>query len=223
MALTIADLRRHAVANSLFPPTTLKRALDRMQFVQADPIRAPARAQDLILRHRVNNYRAGDLERLYAKRDADLDGVDPKSDDLEDVDLEIEEDFFINYGFVTRPLQRLMHPRTRFSPWRSGRQRQAQDLLQFVRERGTVHPREVDDHFAHGTVTNYWGGVSNATTHLLDGMHYRGLLRVVRRENGIRIYAAHEHDPGPTDAAARIRRIHAPAWRPTVSRATSVA
>src|SRR5262249_38052281 len=92
MPLTLADLGRQAVANSLFPPTTLKRALDRMQFVQADPIRAPARAQDLILRHRVNSYRAGDLERLYAK-------------------LGIEEDFFINYGFVTRPLQALMHPR----------------------------------------------------------------------------------------------------------------
>ncbi len=66
-----------------------------------------------------------------------------------------------------------------------------------------MHPREVDEHFAHGTVTNYWGGASNATTHLLDGMHYRGLLRVTRRENGIRIYAAHEHAPGPADAAAR--------------------
>ena len=35
-----------------------------MSFVQADPIRAPARAQDLTLRHRVKDYRAGDLERL---------------------------------------------------------------------------------------------------------------------------------------------------------------
>ena len=67
-------------------------------------------------------------------------------------------------------------------------------MLDFVRERGAVHPREVDAHFAHGTVTNYWGGSSNATTHLLDAMHYRGLLRVARREGGIRIYAAHEHD-----------------------------
>ena len=61
-------------------------------------------------------------------------------------------------------------------------------LLDFIRERGAVHPREVDEHFAHGTVTNYWGGSSNATTHLLDAMHYRGLLRVARREAGIRVY-----------------------------------
>ena len=65
MLITLNDLRRFAVARSLFKPTTLKRALDRLGFVQADPIRAPARAQDLILRHRAKNYRAGDLERLY--------------------------------------------------------------------------------------------------------------------------------------------------------------
>jgi uncharacterized protein YcaQ len=35
----------------------------RLGFVQADPIRSPARAQDLILRHRVKDYFAGDLER----------------------------------------------------------------------------------------------------------------------------------------------------------------
>src|ERR1044071_7147413 len=90
--ITLDDLRRFAVARSLFAPTTLKRALDRMGFVQADPIRAPARAQDLTLRHRVNDYRAGDLERRYVK-------------------LGVEEDFFVNYGFVTRSLQALMHPR----------------------------------------------------------------------------------------------------------------
>ena len=67
MLITLDDLRRFAVARSFFKPTTLKRALDRLGFVQADPIRAPARAQDLILRHRVKNYHAGDLERLYPK------------------------------------------------------------------------------------------------------------------------------------------------------------
>ena len=62
---TLDDLRRYAVARSLFAPTTLARAIDELGFVQADPIRAPARAQDLTLRHRVKGYRAGDLERRY--------------------------------------------------------------------------------------------------------------------------------------------------------------
>ena len=60
-------LRRHAVARSLFAKTTLPEAVARLGFVQADPIRAPARAQDLTLRHRVRDYRAGDLERRYAQ------------------------------------------------------------------------------------------------------------------------------------------------------------
>ena len=56
-----------------------------------------------------------------------------------------------------------------------------------------MHPREVDGYFAHGTVTNYWGGSSSATTRLLEEMHYTGLLRIARRERGIRIYAVREN------------------------------
>jgi uncharacterized protein len=44
---TLNDLRRYAVGRSLFKPTTLGRAITKLGFVQADPIRAPARAQDL--------------------------------------------------------------------------------------------------------------------------------------------------------------------------------
>jgi uncharacterized protein YcaQ len=182
--ITIDDLRRFTVARNFPKPTTLNRALQRMGFVQADPIRAPARAQDLILRHRVKDYRAGDLERRYAS-------------------LDIEEDVFVNYGYVTRSLQALMHPRPLLQ------KSKARLLLDFVRERGVVHPREVDEHFAHGTVTNYWGGSSSATTHLLDAMHYAGLLRIVRREKGIRVYSEHKHEPGPRGAAERRARIDA--------------
>ena len=195
--MTLDDLRRFAVARSLFTPTTLKRALDRMGFVQADPIRAPARAQDLTLRHRVRGYRVGDLKRRY-------------------VELGLEEDFFLNYGFLTRSLQALMHPRSDCgvpadspTPWPAARRKKAQLLLEFVRERGAVHPREVDDHFSHGTVRNYWGGSSSATTHLLDAMHYRGWLRVARRKGGIRIYTAHEHGLEPADEAERRARLDA--------------
>ncbi len=185
--VTLGDLRRYAVARTLFAPTTLQRAIDKLGFVQADPIRAPARAQDLTLRHRVANYRAGDLERRYPR-------------------LAVEEDYFVNYGFLPRRLQALMHPRSAMRSWSPATKRRAQEILDFVRERGPLHPRQVDDHFAHGTVANYWGGASNATTHLLDAMHYRGLLRVMRRESGVRIYAAHDHPPVSADAA--VRRAH---------------
>ncbi len=187
---TLDNIRAFAVGRSLFTPTTLQRAIDRLGFVQADPIQAPARAQDLTLRPRVGGYRAGDLDRRYAT-------------------LAVEEDVFINYGFVTRSLHALMHPRTVASLWPTLRHKRAQAVLAFVRERGAVHPREVDAHFAHGTVTNYWGGSSNATTHLLNALHYRGLLRVVGREGGVRRYAVYEHGPKPADRAARQQRIDA--------------
>jgi uncharacterized protein YcaQ len=207
-SLTLDELRRFAVARSLFAPTTLRRALARMGFVQADPIRAPARAQDLILRHRVKarkttsssraeGYRVGDLERRYAS-------------------LGIEEDFFTTYGFVTRVVQALMHPRPDLrvpavgnEPWSAAERKKAQLLLEFVEERGAVHPREVEEHFAHGTVRNYWGGSSHATTQMLDALHYRGKLRVARREKGIRVYRTHRHEAALLDEAARRARIDA--------------
>lgn len=176
MPVTLDQLRRYAVGRSLFLPVPLEQALTRLRFVQADPIRAPARAQDLILRHRALDYRAGELERRYAS-------------------LPVAEDVFITYGFVTPPVQTLMHPRVVKRPAWSRRDRERADqLLGFVRERGAVHPREVDEYFTHGTVRNYWGGTSNATTHMLEAMHYRGLLRVIRREKGIRIYAVRQPD-----------------------------
>jgi uncharacterized protein YcaQ len=189
-ALTLDRLRRFAVARTLFPPTTLERALDRLAFVQADPIRAPARAQDLTLRHRVAGYRAGDLERRYAT-------------------LPIEEDVFINYGFVTHRLRAWMHPRSGWGVWTRAQRQRADAILEFVRSRGTVHPRDVDEQFAHGTVTNYWGGSSNATTHLLDAMHYRGLVRVVRRDAGIRVYGVQDAALPVADTSERDRRLDA--------------
>src|SRR5687768_18347684 len=114
--MTLDQLRAFAVRRSLFPPTTLQGAFDTLGFVQADPIRAPARAQDLTLRPRVTKYRAGDLERHYGT-------------------LPIEEDFFINYGFVTRTLQALMHPRSSVRPTASNKRAQA--ILEYVRDRGS--------------------------------------------------------------------------------------
>jgi uncharacterized protein YcaQ len=184
--LTLEQLRRYAIARTLFEPTTLPRALRRLGFVQADPIRAPARAQDLTLRHRVVGYRAGDLERLYPR-------------------LRIEEDFFINYGFLGRDHHALMHPRIPRQDWTPARWRQARAVLDFIGTRRAVHPREVDAHFGHGKVTNWFGGSSNASTQLLDAMHYRGLLRVARREGGTRLYAARAIAAPPDLASIRER------------------
>ena len=187
---SLDDLRRYAVALTLGPPTTLMRAIRRLGFVQADPIRAPARAQDLILRHRVVDYRAGDLERRYPQ-------------------LPVEEDALVNYGFLPREHLALMHPREPRRAWDRTTRQRAADVLAFVREHGPLHPRDVDRHFAHGRVRTYWGGSGSASTQLLDGLHHRGLVRVARRDSGVRIYAAIEHPPVANDPPARRARADA--------------
>lgn len=183
--ITLDVLRRYAVARTLFAPTTLQKAIDRLGFVQADPIRAPARAQDLTLRHRVKGYRAGDLERRYPR-------------------LEVEEDCLVNYGFLPRAMLPLLHPRIARQPWDAATAQRAAEVLAFVRARGATHPRDVQEVFDHGRVRS-WGSTNtlNASTALLDGMHYRGLLRVVRREAGTRVYEAVAHAPVDDDPAAR--------------------
>lgn len=191
MGVTLDHLRRHAIARSLFKPTTLPAAIKRLGFVQADPMRAPARAQDLILFQRVKDYRAGDLERRYER-------------------LAIEEEAFVNYGFVPREWTGLLHPRMPRRAWDAAATRRAHELLAFVRERGAVHPREVGEAFAHhGRVAGYWGGDLSASTRLLEEMHRHGWLRVRRRESGTRVYEAVEHPPQDDSPATRRARAEA--------------
>ena len=153
-----------AIGNSLFKPVSLQSAIDTMGFVQADPIRSPARAQDLILRHRVKNYRAGDLEKRYSK-------------------LDIEEDLLYAYGFLSRENWTLLHPRheARMS-------KQEQVVLNLALEAGELHPRDLKPHLGEAREINAWGGYSKVSTRILEELHYRGLLRITRREEGIKVY-----------------------------------
>jgi uncharacterized protein YcaQ len=173
-------LRRHAVARSLFAPTGLLPAIRRLGFLQADPIRAPARAQDLILRLRVRDYRAGDLERRYPR-------------------LPIDEEYYLNYGFLPSEHLSSIHPRVARHGWDATMARRAAQLLEFVRAAGRAHPREIQAAFPWGPTRNDWGGQSHASTRLLDAMHYRGLLRVQRREAGLRVYEPVRREPDGRD------------------------
>jgi len=165
VALSLPELRAHAITHTLFPETTLGRALERLTFVQADPIRAPARAQDLILRHRVKGYRAGDLERRYPA-------------------LGIEEGFLYAYGFLTRPLWHLRHP-----PNSARLSRFDAKLLESVERLGAAHPAELAAALGAKRAVNAWGGYSTVAKLGLERLHHRGLLRVLRRDSGIRVYA----------------------------------
>ena len=182
----LPQLRRYAIARSLFTPTTLPRAIARLGFVQADPMRAPARAQDLILAHRVRDYRAGDLERRYER-------------------LDVEEAFFVNYGFLPRETAALLHPREAPRSWDDRMHARARQVLAFVRGRGPAYPRDVQSRFDHGRIKR-WGADLDVGKHLLEGLHYRGLLRVVRRETGTRVYEAIDQPPLDRSRDARLAR-----------------
>jgi len=181
--LNLQQLRVHAITQTLFPPTHLKGAIQRLGFVQADPIRSPARAQDLILRHRVKGYCAGELERRYA-------------------DLDLEEDFLYAYGFVPKTVWQLLHPRKT-----SGLKPLEKKVLEVVINGGDLHPNELEAHLGRKRAVNAWGGYSKATTRALQHLHYRGLLRIARRESGIRIYQAAPLHAEPLPLAERLRKI----------------
>jgi uncharacterized protein len=186
--LTFAHLKARALAASLLPPTTLARAMTALGFVQADPIRSPARAQDLILRHRVDSYRVGDLERSFRE-------------------LKLDEDFLYAYGFMPREIARLLHPRLdpRGRPHRPTGL--AADVLAFVRERGTTHPQELAASFGKERAVNNWGGFSKATTRALHSLHFHGLLRVAHRRDGIRLYEPAPAREEDMSAQERTRRL----------------
>jgi uncharacterized protein YcaQ len=160
----VQRLRLHAVSQTLFNPTDLGAAIERLGFVQADPIRSPARSQDLILRHRVKDYRAGDLERRYSE-------------------LELEEDLLYAYGFLPRNVCQLLHPRKA-----NHLRKLEQEVLAIVRRSGPIHPDKLLTNSPRKRVVNAWGGYSKATKVALERLHYQGLLRVAGREKGIRIY-----------------------------------
>ncbi len=181
--MTIQGLRRHAIATSLFPATTLKEAIEELGFVQCDPIRAPARAQDLILRQRVAGYRAGDLERHYPK-------------------LGLEEDYLYAYGVVPDATWRLLHPRAKRRLSKGEIK-----VWELVCAQAKMHPRELEPHLGRRRQVNAWGGFSKETTRMLEVLHYCGLLRVAGREKGIRIYQAARAQEEYLEPGERLRRL----------------
>lgn len=95
----------------------------------------------------------------------------------------MEEDYLYAYGFVSRDVWRLLHPRT------ASRVRALENkVLDIVRRLGEAHPRALEKHLGRKRVVNAWGGYSKATTNALEWLHWRGLVRIARREAGVRIY-----------------------------------
>lgn len=156
--MTKTNLRSCAISQTLFPQTSLSSAVQKLGFVQADPIRAPARAQDLILRHRVKNYHEGDLEKNASS-------------------LDLQEDYLYAYGFMTRQLNDLLHPKKKEKLSAFDKK-----VLEVVKQRPEITSKHLEEIFGKHTVTNWWNGKSRAVKLSLDELNYYGLVRVVRRE-----------------------------------------
>ncbi|MEO1524494.1 MAG: crosslink repair DNA glycosylase YcaQ family protein [Planctomycetota bacterium] len=181
--LNLNEFRRRVVAGSFPEFSSLADAVCGLQFIQADPIRAPARAQDLILRQRVASYMAGELEERFPKLDA-------------------EEGYLFAYGFATPDVWRALRHRPRAKLKKLER-----DVLDAVDELGEVHPRDLGERFGRESVQNYWGGKSQKTKRVLEDLHHHGYLRVSRREKGIRIYQVPSEQREPT-ASPKERYAH---------------
>lgn len=179
----LKNLRDQAISTSLFRPGSLRQAVERLGFVQADPIRAPARAQDLILRQRVKNYRAGDLELHYHR-------------------LGLEEDRLHIHAFMPKSTRQLLHPRVvkRLSALEKR-------VLEFAATQKRIHPADLEAHFGRKRAANDWGGQSKVTTIALHRLHRFGFLRVVGREKGIRVYEAIPQEHEPLDPVERYRQL----------------
>jgi hypothetical protein len=190
MKASTARLRRHAAARTFFAPRDLASAIVALGFVQIDPLRAPARAQDLILRHRVPGYRAGDLDRAFGG------GT-------------LIEDYVHVHGVLPAASRRLLHPRTLERTWHVEREhpKLSGRILEFIARNGPTHPHELVRAFGRTSVVNGWGGQSAATTRLLEVLHYRGKLQVARRDEGIKLYAIAPPLARPLAPRARFLRI----------------
>ena len=189
--MTIADLRAHAIAHTLFHRTDLVSAIERLGYVQADPIRAPARAQDLILFQRVEGYRAGDLENRYPE-------------------LPVFEDSIFNYGFFPARVRKALLPRTLSPRWRAYMDTHSalrRRVIAYLKAHGDAHPRDIEVALAAGRRVNGWGGTSSATTLMLEGLHREGKVDVVRRDAGIRVYGLAQPREAAAPAAQRAREL----------------
>ncbi len=183
MEYTKNQLKRFTLSRSLFSTTTLKSAVQKLSFVQIDPIRFPAPAQDLILRHRVKDYHVGDIDRLAPS-------------------LGLEEDFLYAHGYLTQDVWGLLHPREKVELTDFDKQ-----VYETVRKMGSFHPKELEKHFDKAREINWWGGYSRSSKMALDRLHYYGLLRIVGRQGGNRLYEAFSSKHVAIPIEERLKKI----------------
>jgi hypothetical protein len=76
-----------------------------------------------------------------------------------------------------------------------------------VVERGPTHPSDLTQRFGRVSAGNDWGGRSAATTTALEELHFYGLLRVLHRDNGTKVYEPAADEPQHHSARERVRLV----------------
>jgi len=208
-AVDLPSLRRHAIARTLAASASPADAVARLGFIQYDPIRAPACAQDLILRHRIAGYRAGDLDRAYAAHPLD-------------------EAYLHVYGVMPAAQAARLHPRGDDVEWRVEREHPGIGgrVLRHLRAGGAAHPRALAKALGAGatigprTFTRQSRvelrigpvGIADYLSFLPGGARLKSLKRALRDLTGdnvdvdVRLVLAKAEIPPPKLGAARLGR-----------------
>lgn len=181
---TLQKLRREAVARAFTPCADVRAYMTYNGFVQADPIRSPARAEDLILRQRVAGYRAGDILEAYGE-------------------LALEEAYLYAYGFATGEIWQNVYPQALTSRLTAFEKR----VLECVAEQGAVCSDDLDEAVGRRRMRNGWGGQSRASNQALAQLQRRGLVRVAGRRGGVRLYETPEALPGGAAEEERFAQL----------------
>ncbi len=190
MTYTKSSLLELALANSLTRHETIEECIHDWGFIQADPIPAPAKAADVFLFQRVNQYRRGMLEEQYPQ-------------------LQVEEEYFCNYGFVSPALYKTLLGRTFDKPMQIEKEHPETFAVakKWIEGKEDIHPKDMAQEFGKLSAANYWGGTSSAWSRILDALHYRQDVRVTKRKGNSRLFSPVQRIEAPLDRETQFRRI----------------
>ncbi len=175
------------------PAPDVATALAHHGYVQIDPLNICGRMHDLILRHRVRDYREGDLFRHVHGRDVEGDVPSSPLPGAARTAFEHhhpETGILVVFGLEAWPhLQAAMRRRTRGTGSWSGRLTAAQKklserLLAEITARG---PLSAEDFAETGRARMYWGSATQAKA-TLQKLFFHGRLLIARRGSNNRRY-----------------------------------
>ncbi len=190
LTLTKTTLLELALSNGLARYKSIQECIDDWGFIQADPIPAPAKAADVFLFQRVKGYRRGMLEEQYPR-------------------LHAEEEYFCNYGFVSRGLYKTLLGRSFDKPMQIEKEHPETFALakQWIEGKEDIHPKDMAQEFGKLSAANYWGGTSSAWSRILDALHYRQEVRVTQRKGNSRLFSPVQHTEDPLDRETQFRKV----------------